>query len=138
MRGAIEVSSRLLETIRNTVGSDPVAAIMNHRLPLSFTLLAVIAACSQMPPRPPDSGTPAARYVDVTVLTSGDEYSDVQVLTSVALQNISAADAEARLQATLPEGVRVGRVGGIEQLLIQGPGHAVRESIKELKRIDVR
>jgi hypothetical protein len=71
-------------------------------------------------------------------LTSGDGYSDVEVLTSVAPQHISAADAEARLQTNLPEGVRVSRVGETQQLLIQGPGHAVTESIKELERIDVR
>jgi hypothetical protein len=112
---------------------------MNRRLvALSFTLLAGIAACSQMPSRTPDSGTPDPRYVDVTALTSGDEYADVQVLTAVPLRQISAADAESRLQANLPEGVRVARIGATQQLLIQGPGRAVTESIKELQRIDVR
>lgn len=112
---------------------------MTHRpLALSFTLLTVIAACSQMPPRPADSDAPGARYVDAATLTSGGEYSDVQVLTSVALRHVSAADAEARLQANLPEGVRVSRVDGASQLLIQGRGQAVTESIKQLTRIDVR
>lgn len=112
---------------------------MSHRSrPLSFTFLAVIAACSQMPSRTPDSDTPGARYVDAKVLTSGDQYSDVQVLTSVALRHLSAAEAEAKLQTNLPEGVRVSRVGEAQQLLIQGRGHAVTESIKELERIDAR
>jgi hypothetical protein len=125
--------------MRNTVGSDHVPAIVNHRLLAPyFTLLAVITGCSQMPASLPDTGMPGARYVDATVLTRGDEHSDAQVLTSVTLRHISAADAEARLQANVPEGVRVSRVGEAEQLLIQGPGHAVRESIKELQRIDVR
>jgi len=107
-------------------------------LALSFTLLAGVAACSHMPSRPSDSDSSGARYVDAAALTSGDEYSDVQVLTSVALRHVSAADAEARLQASLPEGVRVSRVGESKQLLIQGRGQAVTESIKELERIDVR
>lgn len=112
---------------------------MNHRvLALSLPLLAGIAACSHMPPRPSDGDSSGARYVEAAALTSGDGYSDVEVLTSVALRHVPAADAEARLQASLPEGVRVSRVGESEQLLIQGRGQAVTESLKQLERIDVR
>ena len=133
------VAGATSEPIRNTLGGDPVSAIMHHRtLALSFTLLAVIAACSQMPSRPSDGDASGVRYLDAAALTSGDEYSDAQVLTTVALQHVSAADAEARLQANLPEGVRVSRVGEANQLLIQGRGQAVTESIREIKRIDVR
>ena len=46
--------------------------------------------------------------------------------------------AEARLQANLPEVVRVSRVGEAQQLPLQGCGHAVTESIEELEKIDVR
>lgn len=76
--------------------------------------------------------------MDATALTSSDEYSDVQVLTSVALRHVSAADAEARLRSQLPEGVRVSRVGESKELLIQGPGHSVTESIRQFEKIDVR
>lgn len=112
---------------------------MNHRTrAFSITLLAVCTACSQMPSRPSDGDSPGARYVDAAALTSGAEYSNVQVLTSVPLRHVSAADAEARLQAKLPQDVRVSRVGEANQLLLQGRGQAVAESIKEIQRIDVR
>ncbi len=91
-----------------------------------------------MPPRPSDSGTPGVRFVEAAALTRGDEFADVQVLTSVALQHVSAADAEAWLQAKWPKGLRVSRVGEARQLLIQGSGQAVLQSIQELKKIDVR
>lgn len=143
------VAVATLGASRNTVGSGPVTAIMSHRsLAPSFSLLVVVAACSQMPSRPLDTGTldtgkldtgtQGARYVNAAVLTRGDEHSNAEVLTVVALQHISAADAEARLQAILPEGVRVGRAGDAKSLAIQGPGRAVTKSIKELERIDVR
>jgi hypothetical protein len=86
------VAGTTYELMRIALGSDPLPAIMSHRpLALSFTLLAVIAACSQMPSRPMDSGTPGARHVEAAAFTSGKEYSDVQVLTSLAPQHISAA-----------------------------------------------
>jgi hypothetical protein len=112
---------------------------MSHRtLALSFALLALTAACRQMPSKPADADTSGARYVEAAALTSGAESSNEQVLTSVALQHVSAADAEVRLQAKLPEGVRVSRGTDARQLLIQGPGKAVTASIRELERIDVR
>lgn len=118
---------------------DPVPAIMNHRTStLSCILLVVLAACGQMPSTRSDGDASGPRYVDVEALTSGDAYSDVQVLTSVVLQHISAVDAEARLQANLPEGVRVSRVGATQKILLQGRGQAVTESVHELGKIDVR
>lgn len=107
-------------------------------LALSIALLALTAACRQMPSKSDEAEGSVARYVDAAALTSGGGSSHEQVLTSVALQHVSAADAEARLQAKLPEGVRVSRGADAKQLLIQGPGQAVRESIEELARIDVR
>ncbi|MCK5943231.1 MAG: hypothetical protein KAI24_14725 [Planctomycetes bacterium] len=73
-------------------------------------------------------------------MASGDEYADQQVLTSVAVQHVAVADAdaEARLRARLPEGVLVSRVGATEKILIQGRGQAVQESIRQLASIDVR
>ena len=113
--------------------------MMNQRLmALSLTLLALTAACKQMPSKPDDAEGSVARYVDSAALANGGGSSNEQILTSVALQHVSAADAEARLQAKLPEGVRVSRGADAKQLLIQGPGQAVSESIKELARIDVR
>jgi hypothetical protein len=79
-----------------------------------------------------------ARYVDVTALTNSDEYAHVQVLTSVPLRHITAVDAEARLHATLPEGVRMGHVGQAKHLLLQGPGQGVVQAIKALEKLDVR
>ena len=112
---------------------------MKHRnLAASLTLLAAIVACRQLPTGASASATDGARYVEATALTSGSEYADVQVLTAVALQHVSAADAEARLQGKLPEGVRVARSGEPNQLLIQGRGKAVTDSIKALAKIDVR
>lgn len=101
-------------------------------------LLFVVVAGSQMPPKPSDSDSSSVRYVDAAALTGGDGYSDVEVLTSVALQHVSAADAEARLRPKLPEGVRVSRVGAARALLIQGRGQAVTDSVKELAKIDSR
>ncbi|MFN6194595.1 MAG: hypothetical protein ACK58T_04325 [Phycisphaerae bacterium] len=103
-----------------------------------LVLLAPTAACRQMPSKPDDAAGSVARYVDSAALARGGRTSNEQVLTSVALQHLSAADAEARLQAKLPEGVRTSRGADAKQLLIQGPGQAVSESIKELARIDVR
>jgi hypothetical protein len=112
---------------------------MKHRsLAASLTLFAVAAACSQLPTKPSDSDSSGARYVDAAALTSSNQYADVDVLTSVALEHVAAADAEVRLQAKLPEGVRVSRAGGAQALLIQGRGRAVQDSIKELERIDAR
>ena len=107
-------------------------------LALAFVWMTVLGSCQQAPPRPADAGDQEARYVDATILTKGDDYSGVQVLTAVPLRHISAADAEARLQVTLPAGARVSRVGGAPQLLIQGPGKAVRALLEELARLDVR
>lgn len=107
-------------------------------LALSIALLALTAACRQIPSKSDDSEGSLARYVDSAALASAGGSSNDQVLTSVALQHVSAADAEARLQAKLPDGVRVSRGADPKQLLIQGPGQAVRESIQELARIDVR
>jgi hypothetical protein len=110
----------------------------NRLLALVITLLAVLAACSQIPPQPRHTGSSDARYVEATVLTSGDEYSLVQVITSVPLRHISAVDAETRLRASLPEGVLASRVGAAKKLLLQGPGHGVIEAIKALEKLDVR
>jgi hypothetical protein len=118
---------------------NPSDQLMKHRkLAASLTLLAAITACRQMPTGESVSSTDGARYVEATALTSGSEYADAQVVTAVALQHVSAADAEARLQGKLPEGVRVARSGESNQLLIQGSGKAVTESIKVLAKIDVR
>ncbi|MBK8096742.1 MAG: hypothetical protein IPK26_06525 [Planctomycetes bacterium] len=99
--------------------------------------LAVFGSCQQLPQKPADAGVADARYVDAAVLTHGHDHSGV-ILTAVPLQHISAADAEARLRPTLPAGVSVNRVGEAAQLLIQGPGSAVRVAIEQLQRIDVR
>ena len=132
------MDARISGPVRNNRDRDPVPSTMNHRaLALSFAMLAFTAACTQMPPRT-SSGTPGARYVDSASLTNGDAYSDAQVLTSVPLLHVSAADAEARLRGCVPEGVRVSCIGQTKQLLIQGRGWAVTESIMELRKIDVR
>lgn len=106
---------------------------MAIRSPLALAVLTFAVAC-QVPS--PESG--GARFVDAKVLASGDDYADVEVLTSVTLRHVPAADAAARLEPKLPAGVRVGRVGNTEQLLIQGPGRAVAASIATLAAIDVR
>ena len=91
-----------------------------------------------MPPQTRHVDSTGARYVDATVLTSGDEYSGVEVLTSVRLRHITAVDAEAGLRADLPEGVRISRAGQPQALLLQGPGHEVVEAIETLQKLDVR
>ena len=112
---------------------------MNHRtLPLALVLLAIAASCRQMPARPSGMVASGPRYVEAAALASGDEYADQQVLTSVVVQHVAVADAEARLRARLPEGVLVSRVGATEKILIQGRGQAVQESIRRLASIDVR
>tara|TARA_R110002072_G_scaffold67163_4_gene165171 strand:+ start:47405 stop:47809 length:405 start_codon:yes stop_codon:yes gene_type:complete len=113
-----------------------VPTIMTKHVPaLLLTFGILLAGCSQLPPKDLYADGKAVPYVDATTLTSSDEYSGVGVLTVVPLQYIAAADAEARLQADLPEGVRVSHVA--QKVLVQGPGHSVAEVLETLRKIDV-
>ncbi len=112
---------------------------MTKHVPAVFLAsVAVLAGCSQPPPQTRNIEGSQARYVDAATLTSGDDYSGVEVLTSVPLRHISAVDAEAGLRRDLPENVLTGRVGQKKAVLLQGPGQEVVEAIRILKKLDVR
>lgn len=104
-------------------------------LATALATVSMLTGCSQLAQQPQNDPS-QARYVDATTLTSGSEYAGMHILTSVALQHLTAAAAEAAMQEHLPEGVHVGRTGKSTHLLIQGPGPKVAAAINILKKLD--
>ena len=107
---------------------------------LVFWLACLLVGCAKSP-HPRIEGTDApgvhAMYVPESELGARSKHDGVEVLTSILLRHITASAAEQHLRGRLPEGVRMGRPGQVNSILLQGPGPRVYDAVETLKKFDV-